>query len=440
MMRPIQSSNQEVGFAFLCSPDGLILQVVRDDYGVIGSVDTSQGFISILDSGSLQKGSQFLATVRLKGATFDWELNSSIGGHIQNFHFASCLLGDSMLIIGSRSRSGMLALFEETAEMNHGLGKASLSDWKSSRSSGDDNLYCELSRVNNELINAQRQLAQKNVRLERSAEQLRKSEEDLERRVQERTLVLEGEVKVRQLAEEKLRALSASLIHIQDEERRRVARDLHDTAGQTLTALKIGLANLQRSAAQSEVTSQFFSELNALADQALREIRTTSYLLHPPLLDEAGFASAARIYVDGFNKRSDIQVRLQVPESTRIPYPVEIALFRVLQESLTNVTRHSGTATVDVLLEVRRDVATLTVRDYGKGIPPERLERMKELGSDVGVGIAGMRERMRELRGKLEIQSDAKGTVLTASVPITEMENEPVKSVFGVLGRSAPAA
>src|SRR3984957_4168155 len=217
----------------------------------------------------------------------------------------------------------------------------------------DDRLYTELSRVNNELINAQREVVQRNVRLERAEEALRKAHADLERQVQERTRELENtlsafreEVSVHQKTEEKLRELSLSVLRIQDEERRRVARDLHDTAGQTLAALKMTLSNLENAVAPYPQTGNFFTELNSLADQALREIRTTSYLLHPPLLDEAGFASAASWYIDGFNKRSPIQVRLHLPEGVRLPAPVEIVFFRVLQESLTNITKHSGTATV----------------------------------------------------------------------------------------------
>lgn len=291
----------------------------------------------------------------------------------------------------------------------------------------DDRLYSELSRVNNELINAQRELVQRHVRLERAEELLRKAQAGLEQQVRDRTLELESalsafreEVSVRQEAEEKLRALSLRLLRLQDEERRRVARDLHDTTGQTLTALKITLSLLEKAVAQHASTGGFFAELNELADQALREIRTTSHLLHPPLLDEAGFASAASWYVDGFNKRSSIQVKLQLPEGIRLPSTVEIVLFRILQESLTNITRHSGTATVDVHLEIGKDVTTLTVRDYGKGISAERLVKMNRTGSDVGVGIAGMRERLKELGGKLEIQSDSSGTILRASLPIAD--------------------
>ena len=289
----------------------------------------------------------------------------------------------------------------------------------------NDRLYNELSRVNNELINAQREVVQRNVRLERAEEALRKAQGDLERQVQERTRELENtlsafreEVSVHRKTEEKLRELSLSVLRIQDEERRRVARDLHDTVGQTLTALKITLSALENAVELDPQTADFFIDLNGLADQALREIRTTSYLLHPPLLDESGFAAAAAWYVDGFNKRSPIQVTLRLPEGIRLPGSVEIVLFRVLQESLTNITKHAGSATVDVLLEVEENVISLSVRDYGKGISAERLAKMNGSGSDAGVGIAGMRERLKELGGRLEIESDTTGTLLKASVPM----------------------
>jgi signal transduction histidine kinase len=287
----------------------------------------------------------------------------------------------------------------------------------------DDRLYVELSRVNNELINAQRELVQKNVRLERAEASLKKAQRELEEKVQERTLELSRSLSafheedgVRRTTEEKLRELSLSVLHLQDEERRRVARDLHDTTGQTLTALKITLSLAQDALSKDPQTAAMFTELNGLADQALREIRTTSYLLHPPLLDEAGFASAASWYIDGFNQRSPIQVRLQMPEGVRLPSRIEIVLFRILQESLTNITKHSGTATVDVVLQIGEGGTTLSIRDYGKGIAPQKLARMNH-GSNVGVGIAGMRERLKELGGSLEIRSDGRGTVLTASIP-----------------------
>ena len=207
-----------------------------------------------------------------------------------------------------------------------------------------------------------------------------------------------------------------SVFRIQDEERRRVARDLHDTVGQTLTALKMTLSMLENAAERSPQTADFCTQLNGLADQALREIRTTSYLLHPPLLDESGFAAAAAWYLDGFNNRSPIQVNLQLAEAITLPASVEIVFFRVLQESLTNITKHAESDTVDVLLQIDQNLISLSVRDYGKGISAERLAKMNGSGADVGVGIAGMRERLKELGGRLKIESDSTGTLLTASI------------------------
>jgi two-component system NarL family sensor kinase len=216
-----------------------------------------------------------------------------------------------------------------------------------------------------------------------------------------------------------LQNLSQRLLKVQDEERRRVARDLHDSTGQTLTALKMSVAELEKKLEQNQCTSGVLSEIAALADQALQEIRTTSYLLHPPLLDEAGFTSAAQWYVDGFAKRSGIKVRLDLAtECERLPITIEVALFRVLQESLTNVHRHSGASEVSIRFQHQTETVILEIRDCGCGIPTELLNRLREASSEAGVGLAGMRERLNELNGKLEIESDAHGTSLRAIVPM----------------------
>jgi two-component system NarL family sensor kinase len=215
-----------------------------------------------------------------------------------------------------------------------------------------------------------------------------------------------------------LQNLSQRLLKVQDEERRRVARDLHDSTGQTLTALKISVALLRQKLEDDEQIREELSEIALLADQALQEIRTTSYLLHPPLLDEAGFTSAAQWYVEGFAQRSGVKVRMDfAPEVERLPETIETALFRVLQESLTNVHRHSGTSEVDVRFWREAQVAILEVRDYGRGIPRELLNR-SSLVRDSGVGLAGMRERMNDLKGDLEIASADPGTRLRAIVPL----------------------
>jgi signal transduction histidine kinase len=216
-----------------------------------------------------------------------------------------------------------------------------------------------------------------------------------------------------------LQTLSQRLLRVQDDERRRLARDLHDSTGQTLAALKISVSFMTESCKKDAATSGFASEVEALADRAIQEIRTMSYLLHPPLLDEVGFASAAEWYVEGFAKRSGITVSLDVAsERERLPIMIETALFRVLQESLTNVHRHSGASEVSVCFRRQSDSAVLEIRDSGRGIPPEVLGRVRGTSAETGVGLAGMRERMLEMNGKLEIESNGSGTCMRATVPV----------------------
>jgi two-component system, NarL family, sensor kinase len=237
-----------------------------------------------------------------------------------------------------------------------------------------------------------------------------------------------------------LQKLSQRLLKVQDEERRKFARDLHDSTGQTLAALKMSLMFLQESCKLDAPKLALVSEVEALADQALEEIRTMSYLLHPPLLDEVGFVCAAEWYIEGFSKRSGIQVKAQIaslPE--RLPRSMEIALFRVLQESLTNVHRHSGASNANVHFTYQGDVVILEVTDFGKGIPEERLQQLRQVSAQTGVGLAGMRERLHELNGKLEIESDARGTCMRATVPIYAMSHPDPMEVCGTMTASAQA-
>jgi signal transduction histidine kinase len=216
-----------------------------------------------------------------------------------------------------------------------------------------------------------------------------------------------------------LQNLSQRLLKVQDEERRKLARDLHDSAGQTLAALKISVSFLQENCERDPSTLAMVSDVSKLADQAIDEIRTMSYLLHPPLLDEAGFRCAAEWYVEGFAKRSGINVSLTLTTNReRLPISMEIALFRVLQESLTNVHRHSGASQVSVCFQRQSETAILEVRDFGRGIPADRLARLRGASAQTGVGLAGMRERLNELNGNLEIESDGHGTSVRAIVPL----------------------
>jgi signal transduction histidine kinase len=229
--------------------------------------------------------------------------------------------------------------------------------------------------------------------------------------------VLNAELGAREQAEASLRTLSVRLLEVQDQERRKFSRELHDSLGQYLVGVKMNLTMLGKSVPANAL----ITESTKLVDQAITETRTISHLLHPPLLDEAGFASAARWYVEGFAKRSGIQTSLDVPENLgRLSEAVELALFRVLQESLTNVHRHSKSPRADVSLRLSKEQVVLRVRDYGKGIPPEVLDRFQQNRTHGGVGLTGMRERIHELGGKLEMNSDGGGTRVLAVVPRSE--------------------
>lgn len=251
---------------------------------------------------------------------------------------------------------------------------------------------------------------------EAAEEALRRAHDALETLVEQRTAAL--------------RRLSVKLIRVQDEERRRIARELHDSLGQDLTAAKISLDML---AQEWESDSAHFQDARKLVDRCISDTRTLSHLLHPPLLDEAGFVSAARWYVEGFGRRSGITTSLELPEHLRrLPRGAETALFRILQEALTNVHRHSGSRAVDV--RVTEDAATvvLSVKDFGMGVPREVLDRFWKTGH-VGVGLAGIRERLKELGGSLEIESNLDGTLLRATVPIAASESHEHEPAAGVL-------
>jgi signal transduction histidine kinase len=261
-------------------------------------------------------------------------------------------------------------------------------------------------------------------RAEAAEADLKEANDELELKVEERTRDLansldnlRAEIKVRGQKEEQLRELSARLIRLQDEERRRVARDLHDSTGQTLAAIKLTLAAFGKLIPEDPKTAELLCDLETLTDQAIHEIRTTSHLLHPPLLDEVGFASAARWYVDGFAKRSGIKATLALDGVRPLPKACELVFFRILQESLTNVLRHSGSSSVEIGLESDAENTILCVKDHGTGIPAEKLHAFRETGAGVGVGLGGMKQRVRELGGELYIDSDPTGTCVKASLP-----------------------
>ncbi len=223
-------------------------------------------------------------------------------------------------------------------------------------------------------------------------------------------------------AEEELQRLSGQLLRLQDEERRRIARDLHDSTGQNVVALATTLSQLHASMpSSSRKLRKVVSQCQALADQCVCEVRTLSYLLHPPMLDEAGLEDAIRHYADGFAERTGIEVQLQVsPRFGRMTADVEMALFRVVQESLTNIQRHSGSLLAKIRIDRSAEKTTLEVCDKGSGIPGDQRKRNGDLPVRLGVGIASMHERVKLIGGHLDIESSSCGTTVRVTIPIHE--------------------
>ena len=219
--------------------------------------------------------------------------------------------------------------------------------------------------------------------------------------------------------EESLRQLSGRLLQLQDEERRRIARDLHDSTGQKLVALSLDLTVLNAFAPElPPKASAAVNECLMLAEQISSEIRTLSYLLHPPLLDEVGLASAVQWYIDGFTRRSNIRVNLDFdPQVPRMKHELEITFFRILQEALTNVHRHSGSKVATVRFGLNHEGVTLEVEDSGRRLDRTSLVPSGEPVGTLGVGIRGMQERVRQLGGQFEVNSNTGGTTIRATLP-----------------------
>jgi signal transduction histidine kinase len=251
-------------------------------------------------------------------------------------------------------------------------------------------------------------LQQKAQALETEVAERRRAEEKLRRHQAE----LESLVEQRTAA---LRQLSSRLLSLQDSERRRIARELHDSLGQYLVALKLNVDILRQSPGRGDLWSQS----QELMERCIAEVRTLSYLLHPPTMDAVGIASAARWYVEGFSLRSGLKLNLDAPDDpVRLPDATELALFRVLQEALTNVHRHSGASKADILIRRSSGHVTLEVRDNGRGIDKEMLNRFCETGAGTGVGLMSMHERARELGGNFQLESSGTGTSVRITIPV----------------------
>jgi signal transduction histidine kinase len=264
---------------------------------------------------------------------------------------------------------------------------------------------------------AEREARHQTAEAEKAKQELKKAHDELEMRVHERTAQLEQK-------NEEIRQLTGRLLRSQDDERRRLARELHDSTGQMVAAMKINLDVLnERVDARDGETKRLVVESIAIVDEMNRQLRTVSYLLHPPLLDETGLQSALRWYTEGFSQRSGIEVNLEIsPGFCRLPHDLEIALFRVVQESLTNVHRHSGSSTANIQLIQEGENIRVEVVDNGNGLSTGLYQ-----GKFIpGVGIMGMQERMRQFGGNCEIIPTQDGTTIRATVPLKNFLREAV--------------
>jgi PAS domain S-box-containing protein len=259
----------------------------------------------------------------------------------------------------------------------------------------------------------------------------------LEERVHDRTRELEAKNLELVRQTDVVRELSARLLQIQDEERRRIARELHDSVGQMLAAVSMNMAHVTHEARSLSPDARKALEDNAgLLEQLSSEIRTISHLLHPPLLDEVGLQSALQWYIHGFSERSKIKVDLELPDDFgRLPRNLEITLFRVVQECLTNIHRHSESSTAAIRVARSENEVRLEVRDAGKGIPAEAQTSLSS-GKLSGVGLRGMHERLRQMGGQLDVQSNGNGTLVLATLPIEVIAPRQVKASASALATS----
>jgi signal transduction histidine kinase len=293
-----------------------------------------------------------------------------------------------------------------------------------------DQLLTQVRQANERLIVAAVQAQNQSDDARAEAARARAELDDLITRLQEANgrlaaAAAHAQVMSEEAAErqDEYRQLSSRLLTLQDEERRRLARDLHDSTAQCLAALIMNLDLVEGTAGGLDARARrALAESRGLAERCSREVRTFAYLLHPPLLDERGLPAAVRWFVDGFTQRSGIQVTLTLHDVGRLPAPIETALFRVIQESLTNIHRHASTTTASIRLTAAGGAVALDIEDQGRGLRDQTPHQNGTLLREtLGVGIQGMRERVRQLGGTFDVAFTGSGTTVRVRVPVPGM-------------------
>jgi PAS domain S-box-containing protein len=398
----------------------LTVSPVRDSTGkIVGASKIARDVTRIREIEQALRDSEQRMRFCLEAAnigTWDWDIESGSVRWSENMekingllpgsfggNFAACLEG-----VHDEDRQGVSDSVQRALERD---GECHV-EYRQVRADGSvgwieahGKVSCDASGRPKSMIGVCRDISERKF----SEQALRDAHEQLEARVKDRTRELDQ-------TQERLRMLSARLLQMQDDERRRIARELHDTAGQILVALNLNLVPVEDELRKTNsALLRPLTESLRLVEELSRDLRTMSHLLHPPLLDEAGLKSAVRWYVEGFAERSKIEVDLHLDAGLgRLAAELETAMFRIVQECLTNIHRHSGSSFASIVITRDTDNVTIEIRDRGKGMSmPVRA----------GVGIQGMRERVRQLGGHLEMESGSGGTRVTAIFP-TDVASE----------------
>lgn len=377
----MELDGQTPGITLLCDAQGAIVRVIRDDLGIANAVAPGQPLTLLVDRGSFRKALNFLIELRTQGAAFDWELNIPIAGQVTTLHVTGVVNDDQIWIVGARTSSGVLQLYEELMQINGGEMRALRTVVKEqtklvrAQVEQDRALYDEITRLNNELVNLQRELAQKNAELER-----------LNKQAQE----------------------TAALA-----ERARLARELHDSVTQALYSVNLyaDATRLALSSGKTDVAAENVRQLRSLAREAMSDMRLLIFELRPSILEEAGLVGALQARLEAVEARSGFQTAFQVEGERYLSPSVEAELYRVAQEALNNVIKHAQARRVTVHLRFSEERLCLIIQDDGIGFD---LETARQSG---GLGLHSMEERVQQIGGNLTLETaPGKGTTLRIEV------------------------